>query len=922
MFCVIAIPLRKFVKFLQKAKEEDFTLSRVRFIFSLILFLTTISFTVSGQEQRADSIRTPAIREDSSAVAVPADTSAIKSDTIKTPASTPKGDIETTIDYSARDSIRASIDGKIVWLYGNAKIVYGSIELEADEIIIDYAENTLTAHGSRDSLGQRVGYPIFKNGPELYETKDIVYNFKTRRARITEVVTKQGEGFIHGDIAFKNEKDEILSVRNSYTTCSLEHPHFRIRSTKTKAIPDDKIVSGPFYMEFNDIPLPAAFLFGMFPAKQTATSGILFPSFNEERRRGFNLRGLGYYFDINEYIKLAVMGDIYSKGGHAISANSNYLKRYKYSGGINFAYSRNPDGDDRIETNNYTNDFRLGWNHSPQSRGSGRFAASVNAATSTYTRNNNLITGAPGEFYTSQLNQITAKLTSNVSYNKRFTGTPFSLGLNVSHNQDLQTRLVDLQLPTLSFNMTNIYPFQKNTGKPGPLENFSISYTMNAANRISNNLGRIPANAPRDSIGAFTLSNFGTFWKNGRKGMRHVIPVSTSMKALKHFTLSPTVNYEEKWYGESYDWRYDPIREAVVRSDTTEGFTRVANYSFSLGLNTRIYGMYTVKNPNRKVKAIRHIMNPSVSFGYSPDFKHNRSYFDTVTNLRTGRLEYKSKHEGLLYGGSTMSESGSIGFSLGNNLEMKVKGPEDSVARKVMLLNNLSFSTRYDLLAEEFNLSNISIAANTNILDNTINLNFSATLDPYTIQEVTDPERPSITREERIDRLAIRNGRLGRITSATLNLSTNLNPKARNKQNTSQEKIAKSDLPEQEKEFLLANPDSYVDFDIPWSLNLGFNMTYTHALNADPRIVQHLQASGDLSISEKWKITYSSGFDFERKEVTPTSLGITRDLHCWTMRLNWVPFGRFQSYNFTIAVKASILQDLKMERRKPFFDNL
>ncbi len=926
MFCVIAIPLCKFVKFLQKAKVEDFTLSRVRFIFSLILFLTTISFIASGQVQRpnrrarTDTVPPPAIRQDSSAANNPIGTPANKSDTIKTPP--PKGDVETTIDYSARDSIRASVDGKIVWLYGNAKIVYGSIELEADEIIIDYGENTLTAHGSRDSLGQRVGYPIFKNGPELYETKDIVYNFKTRRARITEVVTQQGEGYLHADVAFKNEKDEILSVRNSYTTCSLEHPHFRIRSTKTKAIPDDKIVSGPFYMEFNDIPLPAAFLFGMFPAKQTATSGILFPSFNEERRRGFNLRGLGYYFDINEYVKLAITGDIYTKGGHALYANSNYMKRYKYNGAVNFAYSHNPDGDDRIETNNFSNDFRLGWNHSPQSKGSGRFAASVSAATSTYTRNNSLITGAPGEFYTSQLNQITAKLNSNISYNKRFTGTPFSLGLNVSHNQDLQTRLVDLQLPTMSVNMTNIYPFQKNTGKTGPLENFSISYTMNAANRISNNIGRVPANAARDSIAAFTLSNFGMFWKNGRKGMRHVIPVSTSMKALRYFTLSPLVNYEEKWYGESYDWHYDPVREAVVRKDTVDGFTRVANYSFSVGMNTRIYGMYTVKNPNRKVKAIRHIMNPAISFAYSPDFKHNRNYFDTVTNLKTGILEYRSKHEGLLYGGSTTSESGSINFSLGNNLEMKVKGPEDSVARKVMLLNNLSFNARYDLLAEQFNLSNISIAANTNILDNMINLNFSATLDPYLIQKITDPERPTVTREERVDRLALRSGRLGRITNATLNISTNLNPKARNKQKTSQEKIAKSDLPEHEKEYLLANPDAYVDFEIPWSMNLGFNMTYTHGLNSEPRIIQHLQASGDLSISSQWKITYSTGFDFEQKEFTPTSLGITRDLHCWTMRLNWVPFGRFQQYNFTIAVKASILQDLKMERRKPFFDNL
>ncbi len=870
---------------------------------------------------RTDSIPPVSTLPQDSIASVSADSVLNKSDTIKAPPP-PKGDIETTIDYSARDSIRASVDGKKIWLYGNAKIVYGSIELEAEEILIDYGKNTLTANGIRDSLGQRIGYPIFKNGAELYETKDIVYNFKTGRARISEVVTQQGEGYLHSDAAFKNEKNEILSIRNSYTTCNLEHPHFRIRSTKTKAIPDDKIVSGPFYMEFNDIPLPAAFLFGMFPAKQTSTSGIIFPSYGEEKRRGFNLRGFGYYFDINEYVKLEVKGDLYSKGGHAVYANSNYMKRYSYNGAVNFAYSRNPDGDDRIETNSVTNDFRLGWNHSPQSKGTGRFAASVNAATSTYNKNNNLMMGNAGELYTSQLNQITAKLTSNISYSKRFTGTPFSMGLNVNHNQDLQTNLVDLQLPTLSVNMTNVYPFQKPTGKPGPLQNLSLSYTMNAANRISNNLGRIPANATRDSIGTFNMENFATYWKNGRKGIRHSIPISTSLKALRYFTLSPTVNFEEKWYGESYDWAYDPVRETIVRSDTVEGFTRVSNYSFSLGLNTRMYGMYIVKNPNKKVKAIRHIMNPSVSFAYSPDFTKNERYFAAVENLKTGKTEYRSRHEGLLYGGSSSSQSGSVGFSLGNNLEMKVKGEKDSVARKVMLLNNLSFSTRYDLLAEEFNLAPVSIAANTNILDNMINLNFSATLDPYLIERNADPERPEVVTEVRTPRLAWGRGKLGRITTATLNLSTNLNPKARNKQNTSAGKIAASDLPEQEKEYLLANPDTYIDFEIPWSMNLGFNMTYTNPVNAKARIVQHLQASGDLSISEKWKITYSSGFDFEQKEITPTSLGITRDLHCWTMRLNWVPFGRFQSYNFTIAVKASVLQDLKMERRKPWFDNL
>jgi hypothetical protein len=859
---------------------------------------------------------------------VPADTippgvaDTLKTDSLN--AKKPQGDIETTINYSARDSIRASIDNQMVWLYGDAKIVYGEIELDADEITIDYANNLLTAHGRRDSLGQRVGYPIFKNGAELYETKDITYNFKTKRARISEVVTQQGDGYLHADAAFKNEKNEILSVRNSYTTCNLEHPHFLIRSTKTKAIPDDKIVSGPFYLQFNDIPLPfLGFLFGMFPAQRKSSSGIIFPSYGEERRRGFNLRGGGYFFDISEYIKLALTGDLYSKGGHAVYANSSYLKRYHYSGTVNFAYSKTPDGDDKIETDNVTNDFRLTWSHSPQSKGSSRFAASVNAATSTYTRNNNLMYGTSGDLSSSNINNISQKLSSNVSYNKKFTGTPFNLAVNMSHSQDLITKVVDLSLPTLTFNMANQYPFQSKSGsKTGPLDNLSISYAMTASNRVTNNLGRIPSTATTDSIAPFTMSNFSKLFADGRKGIRHTIPTSISFKVLKYFTMSPSISYEEKWYGEKLEWEKvyleDDTIATIVRKDTIKQFNRIANYSFGTSLNTRIYGIYFLKRG--KVKAIRHIINPSISFNYTPDFTGNTNYFQKFSDPRDStKTIVKARHEGFVYGASNTGRSGSIGFGLGNNLEMKVQGKDDSVARKVMLLNNLSFNSSYNLIADSFKLAPISISANTNILDNTLNINLSATLDPYNYH-TTIVE--GVSRERRIDEYAWKSGSLGRITSATLAMSTNLNPKGRSKETSSREKIGKSDMPEQEKEFLLQNPNAYVDFEIPWSLNLSYNLNYTHPVNQKASVTQSITANGDLSLSEKWKITYTTGYHFETKQFTTSSFGISRDLHCWTLNLNWTPFGYYQSYYFTIRVKASVLQDLKLERRKPFFDNL
>ncbi|MEO6105709.1 MAG: putative LPS assembly protein LptD [Cyclobacteriaceae bacterium] len=934
MLYVFAIPLPKIVNFSLKPKDLTINSGLVRhsFIFIIVFLLVAVSTVAQVENPIKNPAGTLPVRQDTTQVlpdTIPntSDSLNIQNDSIPRA----KGDIETTINYTARDSIRASIDGKLIWLYGNAKITYGSIELEAEEITIDYGKSTMTAHGVRDSLGNRVGFPVFKNGAELYETKDIVYNFKTGRARISEVVTKQDESILHGETVFKNENNELLSLHNTFTTCNLEHPHFSIRSTKTKAIPNDKIVSGPFYVVFNDIPLPAGFLFGMFPAQRESKSGIIGPSYGEERRRGFNFRNGGYFFDISEYIKLSLTGDLYSKGGHAIYANSTYMKRYAYNGNFNFSYSKNRLGQN-IEDSDVSNDFRLMWSHSPQSKGTGRFAASVNAATATFNQNNNLMYGTANELASNSISNISTKLSSNVSYSKRFAGTPFSMGINLSHSQDLQTRLVDLPLPNVSLNMTNLYPFQRK-GKTSFLDNFSLGYSMTGTNRITNNLGRLTPESPRDSIAPFTFDNLPLFLKNGRKGVRHSIPLSYSFKALKFFTLSPSVNYEEKWYFEKLNWKYvqdEKTGNYSAKADTIPGFNRVANYSLSIGVNTRVYGMYFFKSG--KVKAIRHVINPSISLGLTPDFSKNPEYFNII-NRPVGpglpyepTVEYKARHEGFVYGPSGLGKAGSVSFGIGNNLEMKVKGEKDTVERKVMLLNNLSLSSSYNLMADSFKLSTIGLSANTNILDNTININLSASLDPYNYVRTSDGEG-KIT-ERRVDAYAWKGGGIGRITTATLALNTNLNPSMRKKENETREKVVKSDIPEEDKQHIIENPNSYIDFDIPWSLNLGYNLNYRRPItrNADKiqpaEVIQTLQVSGDLSVSEKWKITYNTGYHFESKEFTQTNVGISRDLHCWQMNLTWVPFGRFQSYNFTIAVKASVLQDLKLERRRPFLDNL
>lgn len=900
------------MKFSLKAYYLRFNSPSVR---PFLLLILTLSLTALGSSSFAQR---PERRQRSNPQQTPTDTIKAKADTVQR---APKGDIETTINYSATDSINSSVDGQIVRLYGDAKIQYGAIELEADEIEIDYKNHTLTANGTRDSLGRRVGFPIFKDGPSVYEMKDIEYNFKTGRARITEVVTEQSEGYLHGETVFKNEKNEMLSLRNSYTTCNLEHPHFRIRSTKTKAIPDDKIVSGPFYMEFNEIPLPIGFLFGMFPAQRESKSGIIFPSYGEERLRGFNLRRGGYYFDISDYFKLALTGDIYSKGGHALYVQAPYIWRYHFNGSFNFSYSKN-SVNERIEDKSVSKDFSLQWTHTPQSKRTGRFSASVNAATSTFNQNNNLNYGYT-DINSSRLSNISRKLSSNISYSTRFPNTPFSMGVNLSHNQDLQTEQVDLQFPTLTVNMQNQYPFQRKDGRTTKLDNFSIGYSMAASNRITNNLGRIKRNdLTTDSIAAFNMDNLPTFFENGRKGVRHVIPISYSFKAFRFFTVSPSVNYEEKWYFEKLDWKYDIVNNSpTLVKDTIKGFNRIANYNFSTSLNTRLYGTYFFKRGN--VKAIRHTVNPTISFSYTPDFGKNDNYFQVIK--QNGITTYKSRHDGFVYGGSSQGRSGSIGFGLGNTVEMKVKSEKDSVARKVSLLNSLSMGASYNIFADSFKLSAISLSANTNVLNGILGVNMSASLDPYQILRLKN-ENGQVY-ERRIDAYAIRGGRLGRISQASIAINTNLNPKARKNEQQSKQKIANSNLPEQEKQFLLNDPNSYVDFEVPWSLRLNYNLSYTRPLRTIAtrdlfNLNQTLQFSGDLSLTEKWKVSFNSGYDVKAKEFTQTSINIARDLHCWTLNFSWIPFGGFTSYTFTIRVKASVLQDLKMERRKPFFDNL
>jgi len=930
---VFTITLRKVVNFLLKAKHLKIKSERIFVVLRtlLICFVSVSFFAPSAFGQVERRLRVPSetlpTRSDTATNAA-----IIKKDTLKTTnqvdtvKTTPKGDIETTITYSAKDSIISDLDKKMMWLYGEAVVKYGQIELQAEEIVIDYENSTISAKSRNDSTGQSYGYPIFINGSEKYETKDMLYNFKTRKARISEVVTQQGDGFLHGKMVYKNERNELFTTGNAYTTCDLAVPHFRIISTKVKAIPGDKMVSGPFYMEFNGVPTPLGFAFGIFPSPKKSASGILVPSFGEERRRGFYLRRGGYFFDISEYLKLTITGDIYSKGGGAVNINTNYNTLYKYSGNFSFSFTNNVNTDN-IEAPTRSKDFQLTWSHSPQTKGTGRFSASVSAASSSYNSNNFL--GVNSNYQSGRIDNLTQKLSSNINYSKTFPGTPFSLGVNLRHNQDLKTKQVDLPLPDLSFNVNNLYPF-KNAQKSMLLQNINLRYTMTGTNQITNNLGKIATDErgnPIDSIAPFTADNFSLFLKNSRKGVRHTVPLSTSFKLLKFFTISPSVNYEERWYFEKLNWNYNETDKRFY-ADTIDVFNRVYNYSGSASLNTRIYGTYLSKNPNSKLRAIRHVINPSVGYSYRPDFSDPRFDYYQKFAIKDGvgreNIVLKARHESFIYGTASPGRSSALNMGINNNIELKVRGEKDTVDRKIALFNTLSIGGSYNFLADSMKLSNLGISANTNILQDKINLNFGATLDPYEYRYVItdyDENDAPIYTEMRVNKLVWNNGQIGRITQANMALSTNLSPKGQKKDNDTRDRIAKSNLPDAEKKYLLQNPDVYIDFSIPWNLRISYNVDYQHSVNTSPVITQTIRFNGDISLSEKWKVLFNSGYDFQNKSFTQTQISINRDLHCWQMSLNWTPFGRYQSYNFSIGIKSSMLKDLKLDRQRNFFDN-
>lgn len=799
--------------------------------------------------------------------------------------------LDARIDYSAEDSLTFFLDNKDVFLYNKAKIDYDKMKLESGFMTVNFDTKTLFAEGVKDSTDTIVQAPIFKEGNAEYKSKELKYNFDTKQGIISNVFTKESDGYLHGEKVKKKDDRTMYISSGMFTTCdNEEHPHFGISFSKAKAITDDKIVTGPAWFSLMEIPLPVGIPFAYFPFTDGKKSGFLMPSYGNAANRGYYLRNIGWYFAINDYIDLALRGDIYTNLSYAVNISSSYFKRYKYRGSIEFRYEDNHTGLKNTPSYSSSSDFKFRWTHSQEAK---------SHPYRTFSANVNLVSSKFNQYTTNVSDYFNNTTTSSIAFSTRF-GSAWSFTANLGESYNVNSGAISLDLPSMTLSSIQFYPFRKKkaSGKRKWYEDISFSYRANLINTI-------------DTYDSLLTSS--DLIKNFRNGIMHSIPISSNVKILKHLNWTNSISYTERWYTNSLSKTYNPETD-LIDKDTIYGFIANRNANFTSSINTRLYGMFTFKKGF--IKAVRHVINPSISFNYTPDFSEpSLGFYDFYTD-KEGKRVYYSKTENGVFGSPPQGASGVINFSLGNNLEMKVPDKNDTVEgmRKIVLLEAFNISSGYDLARDSINWQPLRLTARTTLFKKLL-INFSASYTPYVLNE-----KGALTNEL----LWHKEGRLFQKQNSqwTLNLNWNLNSKANTNQTTGD-----YHSPTEMQYSPFSNPNEIlsenVDFSIPWNLTLGVNYSRLSSYIVSIAGYQTnqsatLTARGDLNLTSKWKIGFSSGYDFINKDFTYTSIDFYRDLHCWEMRMNWIPFGPRQGWNFSISVKAPMLQDLKYEKRNDF----
>ncbi len=845
-----------------------------------------------------------------------------------------KSALDAPVFYSAQDSITFDYVVSRAILYGDGKVDYENLNLEADEINMSIDSSLVYAYGRPDSTGEVQGKPVFKQGDDTYEPDSISYNFKTKKAFIINVYTQQGEGFLISNESKRDSTGIMYLNSGKYTTCDADDPHFYLKLTNAKVRPGEKVVFGPAYLVIEDVPLPLAIPYGFFPFSESYSSGFIMPTYGDETSRGFYLRDGGYYFAINDYVDLKLLGEIYTKGSWGVSATSTYKWRYHFSGNFFFSYQDTKTGDKNMPDFSETKSWKLTWSHRQDSKANPTqsFSASVNFATSSYERNN-LTSMYDPESYTQSTR------TSSIAYSKTFSSIGLTISTSGNMSQNMRDSTISLTLPSLDITVSRFYPFKrkKMAGQERWYEKIAVSYTGSLSNSISTKENML------------MKSSLIKDWQNG---MKHSVPISASFTLFNCINVTPSFSFTDRMYTYKVNQSWDIPTQSVVR-DTVFGFHNVYNYSMSISANTKLYGMFypLPKFGGKKIKAIRHVFTPTLSFNYAPDFGKERfGYWDTYVRTdedgTVSTVSY-SPYTGSLYGTVSQGMTGSVSLDVANNIEMKVLDRNDSL-KKISIIDELGGSLSYNMAAKERPWSDLSVRLRLKLTKRyTFSMNAVFATYAYEMDENGNVYVGNHTEWSK--------GRFGRFQgmsqnlSYTLNNSTFTNLFGRGKGKHDDDRDDDFDEDETDPEYQNLDPDraqarnstkhehegvnedGYINFSMPWSFTISYGITMRENTSAHikekrmryPYKLTHtMNFSGNLRISEGWNINFSSGYDFNYHKLSMTTASLSRDLHCFSMTCSMV-ISPYRSYNFTFACNASTLTDaLKWKKQSSYSSDI
>ncbi len=873
----------------------------------------------------------------------------LAADTARNDSAKKKDPLDAPVVYSASDSITYDADSKKAFLYGDGNVKYEKMELKAERIEMNMDSSLVHAYGEKDSAGVWTGQPVYTQGSEKYDSEVMSFNFKTKKGFINNVKTEQGEGYMQSESSKRANDGTLYLEHAKYTTCDAKHPDFYLALSRAKVKPGKEVVFGPAYLVVADVPLPLAVPYGFFPFKKKYSSGFLMPTYGDDSRRGFYLRNGGYYFAFNDYWDMRLLGEIYTKGSWGATIESTYNKRYRYAGNMFLSYQNTVDGEKNMPDYMKSSSFKIQWSHRQDSKSlpNSNFSASVNFATQSYERNNLY------SLYNPQLLTQSTR-TSSVSYSHTFEKLGLTLSTTTNLNQNMRDSTIDLTLPDLNISLSRLYPFRrkKMSGKERWYEKISMSYTGQLSNRISTKEDKL------------MHSNLVKDWRNG---MNHSVPVSASFQVLKYINVTPSFQFSDRMYTNKIMRSWDQANQTEV-SDTVYGFYNVYNWYASVSANTTLYGFY---KPWRKlfgdgIIAVRHVLKPSVSYSYAPDFGASRygyydSYVRTDADGNVSTVTYSPYSNGM-FGVPSRGKSGNISMRVSNNLEMKVKSSKDSTGeKKISLIDELSASLSYNTAAKTKQWSNLNSNIRLKLWKN-YTFSMAAVFATYAYQF---DESGRVVEGNRTEWSY---GRFGRFQGMSQNLSytfnnqtfkklfgpkeqedkdedinqaveshddyeedniddegtndSNLDPTLRESENSAQKSASKKSR---------VDEDGYKRFSIPWSLSLSYGITMAENRSAkiNPKTMrypykytQSLNFSGNVKISDGWNINFSSGYDFNYHRLSMTTASLSRDLHCFMMSCSIV-LRPYTSYNFSFRAKTSTLADaLKWDKRSGYSTNI